>query len=137
MNPAPTASHLSQAISDLVEHGPPGVDRLFFMPMRLLVEVLAADRAETCTVGSAHDLIRKLEGDRVTRPDRELEAVVDDVRAAELLVGAVVRRVVLAPVDGDVDDGIVEAAHARSVQACREAKPEHVAAGRTVDRELG
>ena len=56
---------------------------------------------------------------------------------AQLLVGARVRGVVLAPVDRDRHHGVLEAAHARSVQTRPELEPEDVAARRAVDRQRG
>jgi hypothetical protein len=105
--------------------------------MRLLVQVLAAHRAETGAVGPAEDLVRELERDGIPRPDRELEPIVDDVGALQLLVGVVVAGVVLATVDDDVDDGVLETTHARAVQASGETETEHVSPGGTIDRELG
>ena len=49
----------------------------------------------------------------------------------------VVARVVLARIDGDRGDRVLEAAHARPVEPCLETEPKDVPSGRAVDRQLG
>ena len=107
------------------------------MGVRLEVQVLAADGAEAGAVGRVQDLIRQRERDRVARPGGELELVVDDVLAPQLRCVSRLVRVVLARVDGEVDDGIREAAHARAVQPCGEREPEIEPCRRLGDRQLG
>jgi hypothetical protein len=105
--------------------------------VRLAVEVHAAHGTEPGAVGPAEDLLRQLERDRVARPRRELEPIVDDVGCPQLLVGTIVGRVIFAPVDRDRDDCVLETPHARPVQARLETEPKDVATRRSVDRELG
>ena len=82
--------------------------------VRLVVQVLPALWAEAGAVGAAEDLVREREGDGVPGPGREVEAVVDEIRRAELVV---VRGggLVLARVDRDVERGVAETAVARPV----------------------
>ena len=61
------------------------------MVVRLVVQVLAADRAETGAVGAAEDLVRQLERERVARPGGEVELVVLDVGRPQLFVLGIVR----------------------------------------------
>jgi hypothetical protein len=61
--------------------------------MRLRVEVLAADRAETGTVGTAEDLVRQRERDGIVRPGGQVEAIVVEVLGS-LVVALGLRRLV-------------------------------------------
>ena len=103
----------------------------------LAVEIPPADVAEPRTTGATEDLLRKPERNRVPCPLRELEPVAYDVHARELLVPGVLTGVILAPVDDDLHDGVLETAHAWSVESDSEAEPEDIAAGGATDRELG
>lgn len=126
----------SEPIAELLESCPAWVGRLVLVLVWLAVEIAPADVAKPRTIGAAEDLLRKLERNRIPRPLRELEPVVDDVRARKLLVAGILAGVILAPVDRNLGDGVLETAHAWSVEACAEAEPEDVAAGGTTDREL-
>ena len=104
--------------------------------VRLVVQILAADRTEAGAVGAAQDLVRQGKRDRVARPGREIEVVIVQVRRPQLVGAVGIRRLVLARSDRDVEDGIVEAAVAGPVQAGREAQLEDGAGARPGDREL-
>ena len=121
----------------MLESRPTWVARLVLVLVWLAVEIAPADVAEPRAIGAAEDLFRKLERDRVSRPLRELEPIVYDVRARELLVPGILAGVILAPVDDYLGDSVLETAHARPVESRPKAEPEDVAAGRTTDRELG
>src|SRR4029077_2076008 len=100
-----------------------------------VVQVLAADRAEARAVGAAEDLLRQLEHDRVSGPRREVELLVGDVGAAQLVIVRL-RRLVLARPDRYVEDSILEAAKTRPVQANVKAELEDRAGRSPVDRQL-
>ena len=82
----------SRAAAQLVERGPARIRGELVVRVRLLVQILAAHRAQAGAVGAVQDLLRQLERERVARPGREVERVVRDVRRLELLVAARVRR---------------------------------------------
>ncbi len=84
--------------------------------VRLHVQIFATDRAETSAVGVVEDLIRQRECDRVAGPGCELELILEDVLALELIVPAGGRGVVLTRIDPDLERRVFEAAHARAVQ---------------------
>jgi hypothetical protein len=104
--------------------------------VRLEVQVLAADRTEAGAVGPAEDLLRKRQRDRVARPGIHVELVVDEVRRAQLVASLRIRRLVLARVDRELDDGVGKAAVARAVQPRAEPQLEHGAGARARDDEL-
>ena len=81
-----------ELLFELRERGPARVGLGLAVVVRLVVQVLAADRAEAGAVGLAEDLVRQLERDRVARPGREVELVVLEVDRAQLLVVARARR---------------------------------------------
>ncbi len=101
----------------------------------LRVQVAAADRAEAGAVGSAEDLVRKREGDRVARPGGEVEPVVHEVRRPELLVAVRARRLVLAVLHADVQPRVGETADARADEAHVELELEQEARGHTSQRQ--
>src|SRR5207249_903997 len=101
----------SEPVAKALERGPARVRRDLGVFVRLEVEVDTADKAQPGAVGAAENLLGKLERDRVAAPLRQLEAVVDDIDRLQLLVSTVVVRVVLARIDRDGNDGILEAAH--------------------------
>jgi hypothetical protein len=63
---------------------------------------------------------------------RELELSVDDVLGSHVRRCSFSGLVVLARVDPDVGYGVLQAAHARAVEARLEDEPEHVAAHRAL-----
>src|SRR3954469_3442880 len=104
--------------------------------MRLLVQILAADRAEARAVGRVEDLAGKRQRERVARPRGEIDGFVDDIGRDELLVARGVRGVVLARVDRLVDRRVRETPEARAVQARAKRKLVDVPGRRLGDREL-
>ena len=132
-----SATGILQPVAEALERRPARIAGDILVRVRLDVQVLAADRAETGAVGVVEDLIRQRERDRVASPGRQLELIVDHVLAPKLLVALRGRRVVLPRVDADVERGVCEAAHARPVQAHRKAQLEEQAGRRLRDRELG
>jgi hypothetical protein len=90
-----------------------------------LVEVRAADRAQPGAVGPAEQLDGQREGQRVARPGAQVEHLVGDVGAAQLL--DVAGLVDLAAVDRHRGAGVLQAAHAGPVQRRVEAQPQRVA----------
>src|SRR5205085_5170562 len=104
--------------------------------MRLVVRVLAANRAEAGTLGTAQDLLRNRERESVTRPRAEIELVVHDVLRTQLLRFARTRRLIFARVDLELEHGFVEAAKARAVKPRVEAQVEECARARLGDGEL-
>src|SRR6185312_11936309 len=125
-----------EVVPQPLERGPARVGLVVLVDMRLVVEVLAANGAETGAVGAAEDLVREREDQRVARPRRQIEAAVDEVRSGQL-VGVGARGLVLAQAQRLLDDGVAEAANAGAVQSHREAQLEHPAGRGTRDRELG
>ena len=107
------------------------------MLVRLDVEVFAADGTEACAIGTAEDLLRQREGDRVACPPVDVELVVDEVRRPQLVTSFGIRRLVLPGVDVEIDDGVRETAVARPVQARVEMELEDRAGARARDDELG
>ena len=91
---------------------------------------------EACAVGAAEDLLRQRQGDRVARPAVDVELVVGEVRRPQLVAAFGIRRLVLARVDVEVDDGVRETAVARPVQPRVEMELEDRAGGRASDDEL-
>src|SRR5262245_31781255 len=61
----------SQAVFEPLERGPTRVLRLVLVLMRVLVQILAANRAQPGAVRAVKDLLRELARDRVARPVRE------------------------------------------------------------------
>jgi hypothetical protein len=106
------------------------------MLVRLDVEVLAAHRAEPRTVGSAEDLIRELECDRVARPGADIQMIANDVVGVELVRGRRVGVVELARGDLAIDLGEAEAAHAGAGQVQAEPEIEHRRSRRLRDLQL-
>src|SRR5207245_5439304 len=101
--------------AERLERGPTGICRRLLVLVRLDVQILAADGAEPGAVGAAQDLVRQRERDRVAGPRREVERLVADVGRAQLLVPGL-RRVVLAPLDRELEHRIREAAEPTPVQ---------------------
>jgi len=66
--------------------------------VRLLVQILAAHRAQARAIGAVQDLLRQLERERVARPRREIEGIVRDVRRLKLLVAVQVVNGFLLPI---------------------------------------
>src|SRR3990170_414811 len=89
---------LSEAVAELLKRRPAWVGLGLVVRVRLEVQVLAANGAETGAVGRMQDLVGQRQSDRIARPGRQLELVVDDVLAAELLRRTSVGGVVLARV---------------------------------------
>ena len=108
---------------------PSGAGVVLLVLVRLLVQVLAAHRAEARAVGVVEDLGRQVEDERVARPAGEVELVVRDVLRAQFLVRVGARRVVLTGGDAVVDRRVAEAALARAVQPADERQLEERAGG--------
>src|SRR6185503_18159147 len=70
-----------ELLFEVGERRPAGVWLGLVVVVRLVVQVLAADRAEAGTRGPAEDLVRQLERDRVARPGGKVELVVGEVLA--------------------------------------------------------
>ena len=98
------------------ERGPARVGGELLVRMRLLVQVLAADRAEARAVGAVQDLLRQLERERVARPGGEVERVIRDVRRFELLVARRIVRLILGRPDRQLEHRVAQAAEARAVE---------------------
>jgi len=113
-----------QPVPQLFERAPPRIGLEIRMLVRLVVQVLAADRAEARTVGAAEDLLRQRERDRIPRPRPDLELLVDDVLRAEALVRVPGGIVELADGDGNFQLRMTEAAHAGTGHANVEPKAE-------------
>src|SRR2546430_1123197 len=126
-----------QAVAELGQPAPARVGELLLVPVRLVVQVAAADRAEAGAVGAAKDLVRERERGRVTRPARQVEAIVGDVLGGQLLGVAGTRRLVLARGDRQVEHGVVEAPVAGPVEPDPEPQLEQGARARAADHELG
>ena len=107
------------------------------MPVRLAVEVLAADGAEPGAVRLAEDLVGQREHHRVAPPPREIELVVCDVGRLELLVSVRILGLILASVDGLVERRVLEAAVAGAVKLRGETEAEDGAVRRPRHRQLG
>ena len=88
------------------------------------VEVGAANRAQTGAVLAAEDRAWEIERQRVARPAGKVEQARLDIGRVELLAG--VRLRYLARIDLVAGVGGLEAAHARPVQAGREAQAQRV-----------
>src|SRR5438105_1716569 len=77
--PGPRSSRVIGA--ERFEGRPAGVPHDLVVRVRLHVQILAALRAEARAVGSAEDLVRQRERNRVARPGREVDGLVaDDIR---------------------------------------------------------
>src|SRR5437764_5309075 len=105
--------------------------------MRLVVQILPADRTEPGAVWTAEDLVRQGKRKRVAGPTREVELVVGHVRRSELLRAARVRRLVLVRIDRKLERRVAEATEAGAVEPPRELKLEDQARARTRDLEPG
>src|SRR5438105_14443795 len=125
-----------EPVAELGQRAPARVAGLFLVRVRLVVQVPAADRAEAGAVRAAEDLVRELEGARVTRPAGEVEAVVGHVLRPQLLGLARVRGLVLAPYDRELEHSILQTPVARPVEANPERQLEARSRGRPADREL-
>ena len=125
-----------EAVPELGKRRPAGVRLRLDVVVRLVVQVLDADRAEAGAVGAAENLVRQLQCQGVARPGREVEPVVLEVRRAQLLVTLGRRRLVLARRDRQVENGVLEAAEAGPVQANAEAELEDRPGGGPSDRQL-
>ena len=100
----------------------------------VVVEGLAADRAEAGAVGAAEDAGGEGEHGRVVGPAADVELVVVDVGAAQFrVVGPGL--VDLARLDLEVERRRLEAAHARSLEVDREVEAEGEAAAGARDLE--
>src|SRR5919201_3935302 len=125
-----------EQVAQLRERGPAGVGLRLAVVVRLLVQILAADRAEARAVGPAQDIVRQREADQVPRPGGQVEPVLVEIRVAELFGLARTRRLVLPPREIELEQGIGEAAETRPVETRVEAELEHRAGARTRDRNL-
>jgi DNA-binding transcriptional LysR family regulator len=105
--------------------------------VRLQVEILAAHGAEAGAVGPAEDLLRQLEGNRISCPGAEIETVVDDVVRPPLVPGAGIGIVKLTGNDREVDFCMAQAAHARPREMRREAYAKRHAPRNLRDLDLG
>src|SRR5258705_12398928 len=125
---------LGALVAEGFEAGPAGVAVLLFVLVRLVVQVLAADVAESRAVGTAEDLLPQGKRDRVARPARPVEHVALDVLRGHLLVfGLLV--LVLARMDRQLEDGVPKAAVARPEEPGGERQREHRPGVRTRDLE--
>jgi hypothetical protein len=109
---------------------------LLLVRVRLDVQVFAAHGTKPGAVGTAEDLRRQRQRERIARPRGEVEHVVADVRRAELLVGVVARRVVLARTDATLDDRVGEATLAGAVKPTDEVELENGACRGTCRTKL-
>ena len=91
----------------------------------LVVQVLAADRAEAGAVGTAEDLLRNLERDGIAHPRSDTKLTLDHVVGAEIVTGSRVRVVELTGEDVRIDSRRPEAAHAGADEACPYAEVDH------------
>ena len=99
---APTvAASVARVAAQRLERRPARVDRLVVVLVRLHVQVLAADGAEPCAVGSAEELVGHLERELVASPGADVEVPLDDVLRPQLVVPGRVGRLVLLGVDQD------------------------------------
>src|SRR6266511_2403159 len=133
------AAYMNRALEPFAqgfESRPPRVGRRLVVRVRLVVQVLAADRAETGALRAAEDLVRQCQRDCIAGPGDEVEAVVLKVLRPQLLRVSGVRRLVLARVDRQLEDGVFEAAEARTVQARGEPELEDGAGRRLRDHEF-
>src|SRR5437764_14344051 len=89
---------LLEPVLQLREGGPAGVELLVLVDVRIDVQVAPADGAEARAVGTAEDLVRELEDERVSRPVGEIELILREIRRPEL-VGVGTRRLVLTRCD--------------------------------------
>ena len=121
--PLNSASAL-QLLAQSFQCSPPRIGRFLFVGVRLVVEVLAADRAEPGAVRAAEDLVGEGESNCVTRPCNEVELVVNHVLRPQLVGSLWVRRLILASRDRQLEHRVLETAEARPVQACPEAELE-------------
>jgi hypothetical protein len=94
-----------------------------------IIERLAADRAETSAVDTAENLGWKRQCDRVMGPTADLELLILDVGAAQLLVTGS-RMLDLARIDLKLDRGVIEAAVAGAFEANAETKSQCIASVR-------
>src|SRR5436190_6565586 len=132
----PQLRNRSKLFAQALERGPARIGRLLVVHVRLAVQVLAADGAETGAVSAAEDLVRQRERKGVARPRREVEVVVTHVWRSKLLRAVGVRRLILASRDRELEDGVVEAAVARPVQTGGESELEEGAGCGSGDLEL-
>src|SRR4051794_16781813 len=77
---APLGDGRSEPVAELGEGRPPRVGLRLAVLVRLQVEILAADAAESGAVRAAEDLVGKRQDQRVAGPRREVEAVLREVR---------------------------------------------------------
>ena len=130
-------SRLSRASTrqrfEVFQRRPPRVGG-FLVLVGVVVEALAADRAEAGAVGAAEDPGGEGEDGGVVGPAADVELVVGDVGAAQFrVVGPGL--VDLARLDLEVERRRLEAAHARSLEVDREVEPEGEAVAGAGDLE--
>src|SRR5204863_8986621 len=104
---------------------PARVVALLVMDMRLVVQILAAHRAQPGAVGPAEDLLRQRERERVPCPRREVELAVREIGIAQLVRTGGIRRLVLANRDRLVHDRLFQTAVAGTVETSLEEELEH------------
>jgi aryl-alcohol dehydrogenase-like predicted oxidoreductase len=100
------AEAASELFAQALERGPAGVGALFLVLMGLVVEILAAHRAEPRAVGATENLVRQLERHGVAGPGAEVEVVVFEIGRPELVDAVGVRRLILTGGDRHVERGI-------------------------------
>src|SRR5262249_21257248 len=125
------------SVAQLLERSPPLVGGRVLVLVRLGVQVATAHGAEPRAVLAAEDLVRQLQRDRIARPRGQVDAVVLDVRAPQLLGGARARRLVLARADRELEDGVGEASIAGPVEASCERELEDGSRAGPRQMELG
>ena len=84
--PAQAGSAIGHVRAERLERRPTRIGRRHFVLVRLEVQVLPADGAETRAIGAAEDLVRDVESDEVTHPGADVEVAVDEVLRPQLLV---------------------------------------------------
>src|SRR5204862_4798976 len=101
------------------------------------VEMAPAHGTEARAVVPAEDLLRERQRERVARPGREIETILDDVRRRQLVRAARARGLVFAQRKLPLEDRVLETAIAGPVQTDPEVELEDGAGGGAGHDQLG